>query len=107
MTAEYRRTYEISALAEWESKLPDLFKEEGRSVTGRFPEVIQHRAPGTISPCIGQWLTNKTMEYHRPLRSTAESDVYETNRRGNPPESESFAALVSQVRRPGTAGERG
>src|SRR6266850_2689155 len=29
MTAEYRRTYEISALAEWESKLPDLFKEEG------------------------------------------------------------------------------
>lgn len=53
------------------------------------------------------WLTNKTMEYHRPLRSTAVSDVYETNRRGNRPESESFAALVSQVRRPGTAGERG
>jgi hypothetical protein len=31
------------------------------------------------------------------------SDVYETTRRGNPPESESFAELVSQVRRPGTA----
>jgi len=29
MTAGHRRTYEISALAEWESKLPDLFKEEG------------------------------------------------------------------------------
>jgi hypothetical protein len=29
MTAGYRRTYAISDLAEWESKLPDLFKEEG------------------------------------------------------------------------------
>jgi thiamine pyrophosphate-dependent acetolactate synthase large subunit-like protein len=28
-TAGYRRTHEISDLAEWESKLPDLFKEEG------------------------------------------------------------------------------
>ena len=25
----YRRTYAISDLAEWESKRPDLFKEEG------------------------------------------------------------------------------
>jgi len=25
----YHRTYAISDLAEWESKLPDLFKEEG------------------------------------------------------------------------------
>jgi len=45
--------------------------------------------------------------YHRPIRSTAVSDVYETTGRGNPPESESFAELVFQVRRPGTAGEQG
>jgi thiamine pyrophosphate-dependent acetolactate synthase large subunit-like protein len=28
-TAGYRRTYEISDLAEWESKLPDILKEAG------------------------------------------------------------------------------
>ena len=74
-----------------------------RKISRSYPA----QSTGKISPCVGQWLTNKTMEYHRPLRSTAVSDVYETNRRGNRPESESFAALVSQVRRPGTAGERG
>jgi uncharacterized protein YecE (DUF72 family) len=28
-TAGYRKTYEISDLAEWQSKLPDLLKEAG------------------------------------------------------------------------------
>ena len=41
------------------------------------------------------------------MSSTAVSDVCETSRRGNRLESGSFAASVSQVRRPATADERG